>query len=131
MTGETPSENGIDYDNITPRDVIGFRVFNPSNGMGKGKVVGMKRVRGEPQFVCKNDPDAREVNRDVESVMRDLRKYSYELRTDDHDTVTVEDVEATGGVDEDEIKSRRSESWKRLADEFGITTDEVREIIVS
>lgn len=35
------------------------------------------------------------------------------------------------GVDEDEIYERRRESWSRLASEFGITEDEVREIVVS
>lgn len=122
------ADEGVDYESIAPRDVIGFHVFNPETGMGNGKVVSMKRVRGEPNFVC--EVGDKLVNRPVEQVMDNLRKWGYELCTEPWEVADPETVEESGAVDEAEIRERANESWKRLADEFGLTEDEVRDIIV-
>lgn len=117
----------ISYKEIAPRDVIGFHVFNPDTGRGNGKVVEMKRVRGEAHFVCESR--GMTVNRSVEDIMTRLREQGYELCTEPWEVADAEAVEQ-GGVDESEIQDRARESWGRLADEFGLTESEVEDIIV-
>lgn len=118
---------GISYKEIAPRDVIGFHVFNPDSGRGYGKVVEMKRVRGEAHFVCESGGTT--CNRSVEDMMTRLRERGYELCTEPWEVADPEAVEQ-GGVDEAEIKERARESWRRLADEYGLTESEVEDIIV-
>ena len=121
-------EGGINYDEIAPRDVIGFHVFNCETGMGNGKVIQMKTVNEEPHFVCETGDST--VNRPVEQVMRDLREFGHDLCTEPW---TVAEPEEVGemGVDEAEIAERASESWSRLADEFGLTESAVRDIVIN
>jgi hypothetical protein len=124
---EDTAHDGINYEAIAPRDVIGFHVFNTDSGMGNGKVVGMRSIRGEANFVC--EVGDKTVNRPVEQVMADLRKYGYDLCSEPWTVASAEEVGETG-VDEAEIADRANESWQDLADEFGLTEDEVRDIIV-
>ncbi len=119
-------DDSIDYETIVPRDVIGFHVFNPSMGMGNGKVEAIRTIRGEPHFVC--DMGDKQVDRPVENLMDDLQQFGYELCTEPWEVASPEDVGATG-VDEAEIRERASESWKSLANEFGVTESDVQDII--
>ena len=118
-------EKSIDYSEIVPRDVIGFHVFDPEMGMGTGEVVRLRRIRGEPHFDC--DIGDKTVARPVDQVMDNLRKWGYELA---HEPWDVVDSLGDVGIDEDEIRERRGESWKKLAAEFGVTEDEIRDIII-
>jgi len=127
MEERTQANDGIEYDEIAPRDVKGFHVFDPETGRGLGEVVGIKRVSGEAQFVCDSHGDL--VNRRVDRVMNRLREQSYELCTEPWDVADPEVVEKSGSVAEAEIRDRAFESWSRLADEYGLTEGEVREII--
>lgn len=125
---ETTSErqSQIDYDEIAPRDVIGFHVFNPETGIGNGEVVGMRQVRGEPHFAC--EAGDKTVTRPVDRVMSRLREQGYELCTEPWEV--AESIDESTGIDESEIQDRAKESWAKLAGEFGVTESEIRDIIV-
>lgn len=117
----------IDYASIVPRDVVGFHVFNGDRGMGLGNVVDLTVVGGERMFVCESGDST--VNREVSFVMNYLREYGYDLCTEPWTVADADDV-GEYGVDEAEIADRAGESWTTLAVEFGLTEDEVEEIIL-
>lgn len=121
------SEDGIDYQAIAPRDVVGFHVFHADRGMGLGKVEAMTRIRGRAHFVC--DSGGSTVNRPVDEVMTNLREHGYDLCHEPWDVARADEIDETG-VDEAEIQERAQESWTRLADEFGLTEDQIQAIIM-
>lgn len=117
------------YDSINPRDVIGYYVFNCDSGRGNGKVVELKNIRGEAHFVCEvGDVNSKRVNRPVEQVMKDLREHGYDLCDEPWDVVDA--PLSSDGDMEAEIRDRSRESWSKLADEFGIREEDVRDIVV-
>jgi len=115
------------YEEVAPRDVIGFHVFNTNSGMGAGYVTGMTEIHGIDYFVC--DTGSGTAHRKVDSIMNDLRHHGWSLCHEPWH-VAIEDSIGYSDDDEQAIKDRANESWYRLADEFGLTAEEVRDIIL-
>jgi hypothetical protein len=116
------------YKQIAPRDVIGFHVFNTNSGMGAGYVTGMDKNHGVSYFVCETASGGT-VHRKVDSIMNDLRHHGWSLCHEPWQ-VAIEDSIGYSDDDEQEIKDRANESWDRLATEFGLTEEEVEDIIL-
>jgi len=115
------------YEEVAPRDVIGFHVFNTNSGMGAGYVTGMTEIDGDAYFIC--EAGSITVNRKVDSIMNDLRHHGWSLCREPWDVADADSI-AYSRVNEEAIKDRANESWYRLADEFGLTAEEVRDIIL-
>lgn len=110
----TPKENAVYEDEHTGNKMV--CVHSP-------KTAGVPTHRAEnKQIEFETVEDGEWFSISVDNFGRNYRKVA-----DSEDELAEQDE----GVDEDEIYERRRESWSRLASEFGITEDEVREIVVS